>query len=98
MLSRPAAFAALSLVVLFAGGASAQAPPETRVRPATSAEQKRRVQRAVQLHDEAHALYEKGEYKKAIEKLESALELDPQGKELVYNLGLIHEKLLDFDV
>jgi tetratricopeptide (TPR) repeat protein len=49
------------------------------------------------LHDEARTLYENGEYRKAIDKLKSALELDPEAKELVYNLGLIHEKLLEFD-
>jgi tetratricopeptide (TPR) repeat protein len=49
------------------------------------------------LFDDARALYEKGKYHEAIEKLERALELDPAGTELVYNLAVLHEKLLEFD-
>ena len=60
-------------------------PPTTQAREA----------QAKRLHDEARALYDDGEYRKAIAKLEQALELDPEGKELVYNLGLIHEKLAE---
>jgi tetratricopeptide (TPR) repeat protein len=54
-----------------------------------------RAAEAKRLHDEARELYDDGEYRKAIEKLEQALALDPDGKELVYNLGLIHEKLAE---
>jgi tetratricopeptide (TPR) repeat protein len=54
-----------------------------------------RASEAKRLHDEARELYDAGEYRKAIEKLEQALALDPEGKELVYNLGLIHEKLAE---
>lgn len=49
------------------------------------------------LHDEARALYERGEYRAAVTKLEAALELDPDGSELVYNLALIHERLAEVD-
>jgi tetratricopeptide (TPR) repeat protein len=45
------------------------------------------------LFHEAHAAYERGEYRAAMTKLESAIALDPDGVELVYNLALIHEKL-----
>ena len=47
------------------------------------------------LHDEAWVLYEQGRYRAAIDRLEAALLLDPEGRELVYNLALIHEKLAD---
>lgn len=61
-------------------------------------EKKERQARAVELHDEAKALYERGLYRRAITKLEAALTLDPDGKELVYNLALIHEKLAEADI
>jgi tetratricopeptide (TPR) repeat protein len=49
------------------------------------------------LHDEAHELYERGEYRSAIARLEAALAIDPEGKELLYNLALIHERLGEVD-
>ncbi len=54
-------------------------------------------QRALELHDEARALYAKGKYAEAIDKLTEAVALDPDGKELHYNLGLIHEKMGNLD-
>jgi tetratricopeptide (TPR) repeat protein len=41
--------------------------------------------------------YRNGAYKHAIEELEKALALDPEGKDLVYNLALVYEKLGDVD-
>lgn len=93
---------AAAAALLVSGGALAQAPPP---RSATATPDARppvpdaagRSAEAVALHDEAHALYEAGEYRKAIEKLERALELDPEGAELAYNIGLIYEKLGDVE-
>jgi tetratricopeptide (TPR) repeat protein len=62
---------------------------------AEAAKTEARAAEAKRLHDLARELYDDGEYRKAIEKLEQALALDPEGKELVYNLGLIHEKLAE---
>jgi tetratricopeptide (TPR) repeat protein len=47
----------------------------------------------------AHAreLYQQGAYREAIGELEVALSLDPNGKDLVFNLGVVHEKLGDID-
>lgn len=45
----------------------------------------------------ARELYQLGRYREAIAQLEAALKLDPSGAELLYNLGLIHEKLGDVD-
>ena len=45
----------------------------------------------------ARELYQLGRYREAIAQLEAALKLDPGGAELLYNLGLIHEKLGDVD-
>ena len=53
------------------------------------------MKQAMALHDEAWVLYEQGRYRAAVDRLEAALLLDPEGRELVYNLALIHEKLAD---
>ncbi len=47
----------------------------------------------------AHALdlYRQGSYHEAITELETALKLDPNGKDLVFNLGVVHEKLGDIE-
>jgi tetratricopeptide (TPR) repeat protein len=45
----------------------------------------------------ARDLYRQGAYREAIVELEAAVKLDPTGKELVYNLGVLHEKLGDID-
>ncbi len=45
----------------------------------------------------ARELYQLGRYREAIAQLDAALKLDPSGAELLYNLGLIHEKLGDAD-
>jgi tetratricopeptide (TPR) repeat protein len=37
--------------------------------------------------------YSLGRYRRAIAELERARQLDPEGKDLVYNLALLHEKL-----
>lgn len=54
-------------------------------------------ERALALHDEARRLYTRGRYREAIAKLQEAVRVDPTGKVLYYNLGLIHEKLAEFD-
>jgi hypothetical protein len=45
----------------------------------------------------AHELYQQGSYHEAITELETALKFDPSGKDLVFNLGVVHEKLGDID-
>ncbi len=54
-------------------------------------------ERALELHDEARALYAQGKYQDAIDKLRKAVTIDPKGKMLFYNLGLIQEKLGKLD-
>lgn len=81
------------VVLLVAGRALAEGPP-----PAAATEQEAREKQAMALHDEARELHAHGRYRAAIAKLEAALALDPQGKELVYNLALIHERLGEVDV
>jgi len=58
-------------------------------------ERQQRVKQAMALHDEAWVLYAEGHYRAALDRLEAALRIDPEGRELVYNLALIHEKLAD---
>ena len=45
----------------------------------------------------ARELYAQGAYREAIGELEQAVALDPNGKGLVFNLGVVHEKLGDLD-
>ncbi|WP_437972358.1 tetratricopeptide repeat protein [Sorangium sp. So ce260] len=74
------------------GSAHAPAAPSA-VSPEEAAEKRRRIERATALHDEAQGLYQHGEYRAAIARLEAAVALDPEGKELIYNLAVIHERL-----
>lgn len=54
--------------------------------------------RAAKAHFErALDAYREGAYRTAIEELREALRLDPGGKDLVYNLALVHEKLGEVD-
>ena len=45
----------------------------------------------------ARTLYEAGNYDDAIAELETARALDPYAKDLVFNLGIVHEKALHID-
>ncbi len=45
----------------------------------------------------ARSLYEAGNYPDAIAELETARALDPYAKDLVFNLGIVHEKALHID-
>src|SRR6185437_8007900 len=103
------AFCLLLGLAALSGAASASADPPAAQAPAASASaapqlqvaapeaDKDRTKRAMALHDEAWVLYEHGRYRAAIERLEAALRLDPEGREINYNLALIHEKLGDLD-
>lgn len=72
-----------------------EAPREPAAAPKDpqAEEKQRRIERATALHDEARALYQRGAYRAAIARLLAAVELDPEGKELIYNLAVIHERL-----
>jgi hypothetical protein len=47
--------------------------------------------------DKARGYYEQGQYREAIGELDTAHTLDPSAKDLVFNLGVVHEKLGDID-
>lgn len=63
-----------------------------------SAARQQRLAQAIALYDEARGLYSRGEYRGALAKLDAAIKLDPDGKELLYNLAFIHERLAEFDI
>jgi hypothetical protein len=48
-------------------------------------------------YDKARAFYEQGAYREAIGELDAAHTLDPTAKDLVFNLGVVHERLGDID-
>jgi tetratricopeptide (TPR) repeat protein len=47
--------------------------------------------------EKARSYYGQGAYREAIAELEAAHVLDPAAKDLVFNLGVVHEKLADID-
>jgi tetratricopeptide (TPR) repeat protein len=47
--------------------------------------------------ERARKYYGQGAYREAITELEAAHALDPNAKDLVFNLGVVHEKLADID-
>ncbi len=79
------------LVGLWASGAAAQAGGGGG--PATGSS----ITEAQRAFERARGLYRAGDYRAAIEELREAVRLDPSGKELVYNLAILHEKLGELD-
>jgi hypothetical protein len=64
----------------------------------SSNEPKTKEQLEAQQHfQRAKDLYQTGAYREAIAELEAARLLDPKAKDLVFNLGIVHEKLGKFD-
>lgn len=88
---------ALALALVLATSAVA---PRTHAQdaPEDAAPKKTPAQQSAERHyKRARELYQLGRYREAIAQLEAALRLDPKGAELLYNLGLVHEKLGDAD-
>jgi tetratricopeptide (TPR) repeat protein len=54
-------------------------------------------QKAEEHYKRARELYSQGSYREALGELEAARALDPNAKELVFNLGVVNEKLGHFD-
>jgi tetratricopeptide (TPR) repeat protein len=53
--------------------------------------------KAQQHFQKAKELYSQGKYTDAVHELELARNLDPKAKDLVFNLGIVHEKLGKYD-
>lgn len=75
-----------------ATGGMTTSPPSNPDAPQTEDQQK-----AQQHFQRAKELYQAGNYREAISELEVARKLDPKAKDLVMNLGIVHEKLGKYD-
>lgn len=73
------------------------APPQKSGAESSQPEPAAAAGEAKQHFERARESYRNGAYREAIAELEQALELDPNGKDLEYNLGLIYEKLGEID-
>jgi tetratricopeptide (TPR) repeat protein len=73
--------------------ARAQSEPDTTAAPSSATAGTDSSAEARPHFDKARELYRTGAYREAIRELEVARTLDPNGKELVYNLAVVHEKL-----
>ena len=72
---------------------AASAEPTESGKPATGAAKGERLEEARQHFETALEHYAKGRYRQAIIELRRAHALDPSGKDLLYNLAVVHEKL-----
>jgi hypothetical protein len=85
--------AILAALLAFAAPRSARAAGgDTAAHPSPSS-----VAAARQHFERAQELYKNGAYRESIAELEAARSLDPTAKELVFNLGVVHEKLAEID-
>jgi tetratricopeptide (TPR) repeat protein len=83
-------------LALVCGGAVLAAPAFCSAQvpvPAPEPAPESAVAGARQHFDRALELYRAGRYAEALEQLEDAAKLDPDGKDLFFNLALVHEKL-----
>lgn len=71
----------------------AAAAPNAAPASATPQPSGKVLEQARRHFDVALECYSRGRYRDAIAELEQARRLDPSGKDLVYNLALVHEKL-----
>lgn len=95
---RRGALALLVVVIASAMAPASRAQPVEPVADAPPEPKKTPNQLKAEAHyKRARELYQLGRYREAIAQLEAALKLDPGGAELLYNLGLVHEKLGDVD-
>lgn len=87
-----------ALAIAAPSPALAQRPPAAGAPQAAPAEAQTEDQAEAQKHfQRAKDLYQAGSYREAIAELEQARSLDPKAKELVFNLGIVHEKLAQYD-
>ncbi len=82
------------MIALLAGLAAASADARMARAQDTNAAN---VAAARRHFDKARADYAQGAYREAIAELEAAHALDPAAKDLIFNLGVVHEKLSDID-
>ena len=85
--------ATVPFVALGAPPTAGSPPAGTPTTPTPPAAQ----QKAEEHYKRARELYSQGSYREALGELEAARALDPNAKELVFNLGVVNEKLGHFD-
>jgi tetratricopeptide (TPR) repeat protein len=76
---------------------SAGADPSTSDRNERNEPKTKEQLEAQQHFQRAKDLYQTGAYREAIAELEQARGLDPKAKDLVFNLGIVHEKIGKLD-
>jgi len=72
-------------------------PPSDGIAASTEPPKTREQLEAQQHFQKAKELYSAGSYREAIAELEAARNLDPKAKDLVFNLGIVHERLAQYD-
>lgn len=95
--SRPLPWTYGALVGLVVGAASSPAAAQVRPALAQAAAVTEDQAKAQQHFQRAKELYAAGSYREAVGELEAARTLDPKAKDLVFNLGIVHEKLAQYD-
>lgn len=95
-LSRLLAGALLLSVASLPSSALAQSKPTTTQAPASEPLTEDQIS-AQQHFQRAKELYQAGAYRDAVAELEHAHALDPKAKDLVFNLGVVTEKLGKYD-
>ncbi len=78
-------------ILLMLGPFVAPALAQPRDRPAPTSPEA--AARALEHFQKAKDLYQSGAYREAIAELQAAREIDPNAKDLVFNLGVVNEKL-----
>jgi len=84
-------------LLLVTAAASGQTAPVTPSSERAVTENSAEGDAAATHFEQALAWYRAGKYRSAVAELEQALARDPTGKDLVFNLALVQEKLGDFD-
>ncbi len=87
----------LSWLALATVSMPALAQPSGSAKASTAAVSSEDQTKAQKHFQRAKELYEAGNYREAVPELEAAHRLEPKAKNLVMNLGIVHEKLAHFD-
>lgn len=82
---------------LLVGALFVASPAAAQAAPVTTPPQTEEQAKAQQHFQRAKDLYSQGKYTDAVHELELARGLDPKAKDLVFNLGIVHEKLGKYD-
>lgn len=82
---------------LLVGALFLHAPNASAQSATTGVAQTEDQAKAQQHFQRAKELYSQGKYTDAVHELELARNLDPKAKDLVFNLGIVHEKLQKYD-